>query len=273
MRIAITASPDAPPSAPIILRGQPDEVFAFASRLGYNGIEWHLRRPGDIDRDQVKRLMSRYDLGAPTIGTGLAAGLDGLSFAADEPQVRKQAVARIVEHIELAAHLESAVTIGLIWGRVGTDRGLAGRRSDNARACMAECCRAAQERGVTLLLEPLNRYESDHPNTVEQALDIVHDLGYDSVRLLLDTYHMNIEERSFDASLRQAGALLGHVHISDNNRRAPGHGGLNVRGVIHTLRDIGYGGYLSFEHMPLPTPEQAAEDAISTVQTFLRQES
>jgi sugar phosphate isomerase/epimerase len=86
---------------------------------------------------------------------------------------------------------------------------------------------------------------------------------------LADTFHMNIEEAHITASLRTAGSELGHVHLADSNRQAPGYGHLDVHNVLGVLQEMGYRGYLSFEILPLPTFRQAAEDAIRTVKKIL----
>ncbi len=112
-------------------------------------------------------------LGVPTLGTGMAVGRDGLTFTDPDAEVRRRAVARIGEHILLAARLGSAVTVGLIWGRVGSDP--ARREEAVARAidALAECCRLAEAEGVTIVFEPLNRYESDYPRTLAEGADLI----------------------------------------------------------------------------------------------------
>ena len=268
MKVAITAAPSAGRLAPIVLRGDMAEAFALASQLGYHGVEIHVRNPGDIDRAAVKKLMKRYSLGVPTLGTGMAAGEEGLTFADLNPAVRQRAVERINEHVALASELRSAVTIGLIWGRVTTDPARQAERITLATACLARCCATAQAAGVTLLLEAINRYESDYPVTLNQAVEVINAIGAPNLRLLADTYHMNIEETDMTASLLKAGPHLGHIHLCDNNRQAPGHGHMDLRSLVQTLHEIGYQGYLSFEVQPLPSPQQAAADGIHVVASF-----
>lgn len=262
MKFAVTATPGDPPFAPILYRGPAAASCAAASALGYDGIEWHLRHPCDVDAAALKHEMDRYGLGVPTIGTGLAAGQDGLTFADSDADVRRAAVERVREHLALAATLRSAVTIGLIWGRVGKAPLAQNERLDHALACLRACCEAAQAEGVTLLLEPLNRYESDYPQTLAQAAEIITLLGATNLRILADTFHMNIEEVDILGSLTAAAARLGHVHLADTNRQAPGHGHLDVGAVIGTLAQVDYGGWVAFEVLPLPSTKVAAADAI-----------
>jgi sugar phosphate isomerase/epimerase len=104
---------------------------------------------------------------------------------------------------------------------------------------------------------------------VDDVLKIIRHMGLPNVKLLADTFHMNIEETDLAASLKRVGPDLGFVHLVDSNRQAPGHGHLDIRGVLGALRGIGYQGYLSFEILPLPTSRQAAEDAIRFVKGIL----
>ncbi len=241
MKIALTATPSVARFAPIVVRGEISEAFALASELEYDGVELHLRHASDVDRVIVKRLATNYGLGVPTLGTGMAAGEDGLTFVDSDPEVRRRAVERVKEHVDLAAELDSAVTIGVVSGRIGTDpeKGQALRAAGNA--CLDEVCRSAESVGVTILLEPLNRYECDHISTVEQGLAVIEEIGAPNLKLLADTFHENIEETDIPASLRRAGEILGHVHLVDSNREVPGHGHLDVRGVLRELVEMNYG--------------------------------
>ncbi len=268
MKIAITATPSASNFAPIVLRGDVADAFALAAQLGYDGVELHLRYPSDVAAPTVKQLIQRYGLAVPTLGTGMAAGQDGLTFANPDAAIRQGAIARIGEHIALAAQIAFAVPLGRIWGRGETDPGQRKERTGYAMDGLEPCCRMAQRAGVTLLLEALNRYESDYPTTLDQVVAIIESLRAPNLRLLADTYHMNIEEADMAASLRRAGSRLGHIHLVDSNRQAPGHGHCDLSGVVQALHDIGYQGYLSFEVTPQPTPQQAAEDGIHTVRAY-----
>jgi sugar phosphate isomerase/epimerase len=199
----------------------------------------------------------------------MAAGEDGLTFSDLRPEVRGQAVERIKEQIALAAYLNSAVTIGLVRGRLGSDSEQHPARLAAILSCLDECCRSAQAREVKIFLEPLNRYETDYLNTIEQTLDTIEAIGASNLYLLADTFHMNIEEVDMAAALRRAGARLGHVHLVDSNRQAPGYGHLDIRSILQALSGIHYQGYLSFEVLPLPESRQVARDAISFTRSLL----
>ena len=199
----------------------------------------------------------------------MAAVQDGLTFADPDREVRRRAVERVKEHIDLAAEIGSAVTIGSMSGKLGPDRDERPARRAAALESLGAVCAVARQAGVTVLLEPLNRYECDYINTVQDGLDVMQEIGASNVKLLADTFHQNIEEADMAASLTSAASHVGHVHLVDSNRQAPGHGHLDLRGVLSALREIGYDGYLAFEVLPLPSPRAAAEDGLRTVRAIL----
>ena len=114
-------------------------------------------------------------------------------------------------------------------------------------AALTELGEHAAREGVCVLLEPLNRYEDHMLNTVAQAVDLADAVGLDSVKVMADLYHMNIEEADSPAALRAAGPRLAHVHLSDSNRYEPFAGHVDWDAVVTALDDIGYDGDLAYE--------------------------
>ena len=184
---------------------------------------------------------------------------DRLTLLAADENVMRQAAVRFQELITMAAEVGAPlVTVGGFRGR------LAWAGGTEARSILIRALRDAAEfatkRGVRLVLEPLNRYETDVLQNVEQVLAFVNDVGCDNVGLLLDTFHANIEEPSLTECLRQGvqAGRLWHVHVGDSNRLAPGQGHLDFEKIIATLREVGYQGYVSAELLPQPDADTAA---------------
>ena len=121
----------------------------------------------------------------------------------------------------------------------------------------------AAARGVTLLYEPLNRYETNLFTALGATAGFVNLLQKPAVKLLADLFHMNIEEQDIAAALRAAGPTVGHVHFADSNRRAAGYGHTDFAPIAAALRDIGYDGYLSAEVLPWPDAEAAAAQTMT----------
>ena len=269
MKLVTTATPNDVNRAPILLRGPISESFALASQYGFDGIEVHLRDPHDVDWEEMVELSRRYSLPVTTLGTGMAAGMDGLTFTDPAAGVRIRAVERVKEHIRLAGRLGSAVTIGVLNGRLGSNLEQAAQGREHHLACLKECCHAAADAGVSLLLEPLNRYECDWLNTTADALSIIAQLGFANLKYLADTYHMNIEEVNIAASMRRAGSALGYIHLVDSNRCGPGQGHLPFGEVLNSLIEVGYDGYLSLECLPKPDAERAIKNSLSYIKELL----
>jgi D-psicose/D-tagatose/L-ribulose 3-epimerase len=101
--------------------------------------------------------------------------------------------------------------------------------------------------GVDLCLEVLNRFENHVINTAEEGVAFVREVGKPNVKVMLDTFHMNIEEDSFGQAIRAAGPLLGHFHTGEANRKVPGKGRLPWSEIGAALREIGYGGAVVME--------------------------
>jgi sugar phosphate isomerase/epimerase len=128
------------------------------------------------------------------------------------------------------------------------------------REGLAELGAHAVRAGAVLLFEPLNRYEDHMVNTVARAAELVRAVGSPGVRILADTYHMNIEEDDHCEALRAAGDLLGAVHVSDSNRHQPGTGHVPFDAIVATLREMGFDGVLSVECRLRGEPEQAVRE-------------
>lgn len=235
-----------------------EESFASLARMGYHGVELAVRDPSLVSAAELKALAARYGLAVPALGTGQAYSEEGLSLAHPDPQVRARAVERILAHVELAAQLGSIVIIGLIRGEEG---GPDPRR--RLVESLQECAARAQSQGVRMALEPINRYETRFLNTVEEALRVIDEVGSGALGILLDTFHANIEEPRVEDSVRLAGKRLFHVHVADSNRRYPGAGHFDFLGLVRTLAEIRYDGFLSAEIIPWPDPEEAARETIA----------
>ncbi|MDR5695631.1 MAG: 5-keto-L-gluconate epimerase [Armatimonadota bacterium] len=256
MKLSMVVSPSPTTFEAVAFQGEVASHLHELKALGYEGVELAIRDPGSVDRTALRALLDEVGLSVPALGTGQAYLADGLSFTNPSKGVRRGAVARVRAHISLAASLGAMVVIGLIRGKVEeTPR-------EQAVAwmleCLKECAQVAEDADMRLVLEPVNRYESNLINTVEEALAVIQEVGSPYLGLLADTFHMNIEEPSIEASLRAAGSLLWHVHIADSNRRAPGLGHLDFPRILKTLREIGYSGYLSAEILPFPDPHEAS---------------
>jgi 5-keto-L-gluconate epimerase len=271
MKLALCLqTPEVPVTLPVaLLSGSLDEKLAQAARLGADGVELMTVNPAALDAVTLRAQLQAHGLEAAAVASGgLAFGL-GLTLLHADPAKAAEAARRLADLIDFAAAIGApVVTVGSFRGRV------AGAGPDGAEGLCAELTRQgayAAERGVRLALEPLNRYEGDIIRTAAEGLDFVGRVGSPAVGLLLDTYHVNIEESSWTTPFSQvlAAGRLWHVHLGDNNRLPPGQGLIDFAAIVNTLRAGGYTGYLSAELLPRPDPDQAAQETLTYMRPLL----
>ena len=118
------------------------------------------------------------------------------------------------------------------------------------------------EKNVILLLEPINRYETNLINTLDEGMEVINEIGSENLKLIPDTFHMNIEEKSFEESLIKAKSYVKYIHFADSNRLAPGRGHINFKSIIFTLEENDYMGAIGVEILPLPDDYNAARNSI-----------
>jgi sugar phosphate isomerase/epimerase len=125
--------------------------------------------------------------------------------------------------------------------------------------------------GIQLLLEPLNRYSTPYCTTAKEAVHIANQINQDNFGVLLDTFHMNIEEDSIEYAIMDSSRHLRHTHFADNNRKMPGSAHMDFRSIINSLNTIKYDGYISFE--PILTNdkyETATKDGLEVIEALER---
>jgi sugar phosphate isomerase/epimerase len=265
MKLALVLSTHAAKFDAVAYKGDFEANVEKTAALGYDGVELAVRDPALIDSREVMHSVARHGLAIPAIGTGQAWGEERLSFTDPQPQTRQKAVDRIAAHIQLARAAGSQVIIGLVRGILQPGVSLSQAR-EWMLAAFRSSAAAAAAAGVRLVLEPLNRYETPLINTAREALDFLDLVGADNLGLLLDTFHMNIEEPSIEESIRICGQRIFHFHVADSNRWYPGAGHLDFRAILSALLATGYQGFISGEFMAKPEADLAAQKAVE----FLR---
>ncbi len=239
-----------------------ENALKVLSSMGYDGVELSVLEP-EMYRG-IERILTNYGLEVSALSTGLNYLHYGLSLSSPDPVKRKGAVKRLIEIAEFGEKVEAGVIVGLMRGKLekGQNRVEAYEHMING---LKEVCRGAREHGVDIFFEPLNRYETQLVNTVAEGLKVLEDVNEDNLFLLLDTFHMNIEEPVIEDSIRQASDRIGHFHVADSNRLAPGMGHLDFTSILAALKDTGYKGYLSAEIIVKPDLETAAMVTLNTL--------
>lgn len=219
-----------------------------ASRLGFDGLEL---RGGAGLRDRLPELRRGIEAGARMQSICV---ITRSFIGALRPEERADAWRILVELLEVAAEVGAAGVItpaayGIHSNRLPPHKAPRAPEEDRAILldALSELGEHAERLGVSLWLEPLNRYEDHMVNTLAQGASLVDEVGLPSVGLMADLFHMNIEESDSADALRAAGARVGHVHLADNQRLEPGTGQTDFTRAFSALRDIGFSGVCALE--------------------------
>jgi len=235
--MAIT--PEPAKFAPLLFAGDWERGLETAAELGYDAVEVSLRDPKAEVVEKLAKAVRSSGLSVSAVATGQSYYNDGLSPTSPDPSVRARLLGRMKGHVDFAAPWGALVIIG---GVRGTFEG--------------------EPQTQSLAIEPINRYETNFINTVEEALEFIAEVGAENLVVLTDTFHMNIQEVSIAKSFERAGEQLGYVHFADSNRRAAGQGHIGFYELASVLRKSGYDGYICAEILPLPDSRTAAKLAI-----------
>jgi D-psicose/D-tagatose/L-ribulose 3-epimerase len=214
---------------------------------GFDAVELPLEQPGDWDPGHAAELLAELGLGN-VVGAVFGPGRE---LAAASPDVIESAKEYLRTAIRTAERQGSPLVIGPMYTSVGrTWRTDAGERQSilaELRVALAEVAEYAGEHRVRLAIEPLNRYETSVLNTAEQVMELIDDLPAETVGVNLDTYHLNIEETSYQKAFGLVGDRLLHLQVCANDRGAPGNDHVDWDGIRSALVDIGYDGMLGIE--------------------------
>ena len=235
-------------------------LFSRIKEWGFDGVELFLSPQEPADIPAIRRILDDLHLERTTCSV-IPREANPVSV---EPSVRARGAESLTRCVERTAELGARLICGPLYAGLGVMTGK--RRTQGEWEWAAESLRVAarrgQELGVTLCLEPLNRFETYFLNTLNEAAQLVHFIGEPNVRIHFDTFHANIEELHPADSILAVAKDLGHVHVSENDRGIPGTGHVDWRGTFSALKQIGYKGWMTIESFAQPEPELAAAAAI-----------
>jgi len=218
------------------------ELIHKAKQFGFDVFELALESPHQFDYAKAARVLKEAGMKAVVCG---AWGPDR-DLTNDDPALRQNSLDYARAALECCEAVGATVLPGPMYSGVGKRRYVAPeqrkREWELAVTGIRQMAKMAADHGVTLAVEPLNRFETDLVNTAAQGIQLCKDVGEQNVGLLLDTFHMNIEEKNTYAAIKAAGPLVKHVHACENDRGAPGSGLVHWAEVGKALKEIGYAG-------------------------------
>jgi len=274
---------------------EPLEItFERLRRYGYNGIEL-VGEPDKFDPSLVRSLCEEFGLRVFSVLGWCIAPTDSRDLAHPDPTVRARSVAYVKRGVDFAKEMGApiVVVIPAPAGRI-TPVGVADTEEawreaiETEWTCavtsLREAASYAEQKGMILAVEPINRYETFLIRNVDEGLRFVREVDSPAIKLHLDTFHMNIEEPDPAEAIRKAGNLLVNMHVSDSNREAVGRGHTDFQAMMRALKEIEYQGALVLEPIPpdpnpflavrsrtyLPLRDQYAQESIKVLRTLQR---
>jgi D-psicose/D-tagatose/L-ribulose 3-epimerase len=253
--------------------------------LGFDLVEIPIEGELDIDYAKAAEMYKK---------TGLACSICAVMGPQRDPAhedeaIQKSGVSYLKHLVDAAVTMKARALVGPLYAAVGRQwQATPEQRKRDLERCarnLKQVARYAEDKGVTLALEPLNRFETSFINLTEQALELARMIDSPRVKLMMDTFHANIEEKSLGKAIEAAGPALVHVHANENDRGTPGTGHVAWTEVAAALKKINYDGTLVIESFstevkeiaraaavwrPLaPTPDGLAKDGLAFLKKLM----
>ena len=221
---------------------QSTRLFAKFAEWGFDTVELAIEDPSHIDPLKVKAAAAKANLAIGSICAAMGPGRDFRGSGAEQ----KTAMTYLRGLIDQAAIMGCPSLIGPVYSVVGKADAVTPEQRKKEWALVVKNLKVltkhAESKGVTICVEPLNRFETDFLNTCEQGLKLIAAVGSPALKLHLDSFHMNIEEKDLGAAIRKAGKALGHFHACGSDRGTPGGDHTDWAGITSALKSINYQG-------------------------------
>ena len=222
-------------------------LFKQFKKWGFDTVEIPVEDPSHIDPVKVKKALDKSGLVCGSICACMGPGRDFRGSAADQRTAMKYVKALI----DQAVVLRCPAIIGPVYSVVGKADAVEPKQQKKEWALVVKNLKKlaayAEKKKIKIYIEPLNRFETDFLNTCDQGLKLIKDIGSKAVKLHLDTFHMNIEEKNQAAAILKAGKLLGHFHACGSDRGTPGGDHIDWKPIVKALKKIGYKGDVVIE--------------------------
>lgn len=226
---------------------QSTRLFRQFRKWGFETVEISIERFSDIDPAYVRDRLQEQGLACGSVAPCLGPDKD-LRGGARQQQAGVRFLQRVVDRM---VELETPTMAGVMYSVVGradaVPRGEYRRQWKTVVKNLRQVARYAGDRGRTIALEPINRFETDFINTCEQGLNMIADVGEPTLKLHLDTFHMNIEEKNSAAAIRAAGPNLAHFHACGSDRGTPGNDEIDWPAIAEALRAVNFNGDVVIE--------------------------
>ena len=228
--------------------------------IGYDGVELPIF---DLDADKFTRIGRKLD----EIGlerTAVTVCSEDANPVSDSAEIRQSGLNHINRAVDMCTAAGATKLCGPLHSALGafTGQGPTGEEHSRAKETLAQAAEYAQQAGVTLVLEYLNRFECYFLNCAEDCARFVREVNHPHLKMMYDTFHANIEEKNPAEAIKGCADQLVHVHISENDRSTPGEGGVDWDSTFAALKEVGYDEWMVVEAFGLALPDLAAATKI-----------
>jgi|Cm827metagenome_2_1110796.scaffolds.fasta_scaffold03731_5 sugar phosphate isomerase/epimerase len=247
-----------------------DRGIPLLHACGYQGVEFMIRDCKGQDKAHLDRLLKENDLAITMLCTGEIWAQEHISLSDIDDAKRTRCISRFKEMIDFAAPYGAQVNIGRVRGSIvpGIDSSVTLER---AVLAFKELSAYAADKGVTIILEPVNRLQCNFINSTAEGREVVDMVGYPNFRIMLDLFHMNIEDKNILSEIKKSKGYFSYVHVCDNNRLYPGSCGFDFDKIIAALRDVEYDGWLGAEIFQIPDDDICVQKTAETLLPLLKQ--
>ena len=221
-----------------------EDDLSCLRRAGYEAVELQIADPATFDEARVRTALQKAGLPMCAFQTGATYGARGNCLCSPDAKVRERTVKLLLSFVDLAARWKAVIVLGSLQGRLKDEPDRAAGEA-RIRAALRTVGEYATQQGAVIAFEPVNHGEIGFHNTIAEASAVVREINLPGVRLMVDTFHMNIEEREMLSPLAGVRDILTHVHLSETNRDVLGTGHWDTQGFLGELRHLQYGGYCS----------------------------
>ena len=223
------------------------KLFKQFKQWGFDTIEIPIEDPSHIDPAHVKRELDKYGLVCGSVCACLGPDRD----LRGTPKQQKTSLDYLKAVIDQMVVLDCPAVVGPVYSSVGRADAVPAAEYKKQWQAVVKNLKTlaayAQKRGKVICMEPLNRFETDFINTVDQALKMIKDVGSPVLKVHYDTFHMNIEEKCQGEAIKRAGKHLGHFHACGSDRGTPGNDHIDWQPIAKALKEIGYKGDVVIE--------------------------
>ena len=252
----------------------PAQQGAFGENLdilagfGYDGVEISLRQPKDLDFGMLRKIVEMRGLEVAAIHTAAIGFQDKIWLCHPDQSIREEGMTRLKGAIDAASFFGVEVVIGSFRGQLSD-----GEAKEESVKWMYDAFKEgsdyAEKKKTRILFEPQTRFYINFGFTTQDGLKFVGEINSPGMGIMLDTFHMNIEDVSFSKSIFESKEHLGYLQVSDSNRRYPGGGHIPFREIISSLKAINYNGYLTLQVVMEPDFKTAAKLGIDHLRSLL----